>query len=50
MKKQTESKSKPKPARNLEQNRRRTQQIIFSVLAVLIILSWIISLVAIPGL
>jgi hypothetical protein len=29
-----------------EQRKRRTQQIIFSILAIVIILSWIISLIA----
>jgi predicted nucleic acid-binding Zn ribbon protein len=29
-----------------EQRKRRTQQIIFSIIAIIVILSWIISLVA----
>ncbi len=37
------------PARSVmsaEQRRRKTQQIVFSILAIIIILSWVITLIA----
>ncbi len=39
-------KTQSRSAEPTEQRKRRTQQIVFSILAIIIILSWIISLVA----
>jgi hypothetical protein len=39
-------KTQTRPVQTNEQRKRRNQQIIFSILAIIIILSWIISLLA----
>lgn len=39
-------KNQSRSAFTYEQRKRRTQQIIFSIIAIIVILSWIISLVA----
>ncbi|HEX7556493.1 MAG TPA: hypothetical protein VF338_07695 [Leptolinea sp.] len=38
--------SQPRSGSTAEQRKRRTQQIVFNLLAIIVILSWIISLVA----
>ncbi|MEA4907801.1 MAG: hypothetical protein GYA17_16500 [Chloroflexi bacterium] len=45
MKKQNPTEKKTS-GHSYEQRRRRTQQIVFAVLAVIIILSWIVSMIA----
>ncbi len=39
-------KSQSRSAPTAEQRKRRTQQLVFNLLAIIVILSWIISLVA----
>jgi accessory gene regulator protein AgrB len=39
-------KTQARPVQSAEQRKRKNQQIIFSILAIIIILSWIISLLA----